>query len=200
MKIKRLLEFKDDFLVFCKIFVPRSEGPPLSTNTYMYIFSYFRKRDQYITKALENQVEVQVPEPKTNKSTEVPLGDPFKNISDPCLQSGLQTQALDPDYHDKVTFKGTGDYDKCKDILFPLLNLTVTCVSLPCSMNGVHQPTISYSKDSFYGFSEFWYTMEDVFRIGGKYDHEEFDIKARVSFIPHSHTVTPFDAPWKQAF
>ena len=30
MKIKRLWEFKDDFSVFCKIFVPRSEGPPLN--------------------------------------------------------------------------------------------------------------------------------------------------------------------------
>ena len=29
MKIKRLWEYEDLFLMFCKIFVPRSEGPPL---------------------------------------------------------------------------------------------------------------------------------------------------------------------------
>ena len=33
MKIKRLLEYKGEFFsIFCKIFVPRSEGPPLRSN------------------------------------------------------------------------------------------------------------------------------------------------------------------------
>ena len=31
MKIERLWEYKDDFLVLCKIFVPRSEGLPLTS-------------------------------------------------------------------------------------------------------------------------------------------------------------------------
>ena len=33
MKIKRLLEYKDDF---CKIFVPRSERPPLNLKVAMH--------------------------------------------------------------------------------------------------------------------------------------------------------------------
>ncbi|XP_052773371.1 ectonucleoside triphosphate diphosphohydrolase 7-like [Mya arenaria] len=111
--------------------------------------------------------------------------DPFKNIADPCLQVGLTLPARDlEDLHldpkvKNVTFAGTGNYEECKRLLEPLLNQSKACSVSPCSMNGVHQPTISYHNTQFYGFSEFWYTMEDVFRIGGLYESEIFETHAK---------------------
>jgi len=114
--------------------------------------------------------------------------DPYLNIPDPCLQVGLTLPArdlndldLDPGVRN-VTFNGTGDYHACKRSMLPLLNQSVPCSSEPCSMNGVHQPTVSYHNTQFYGFSEFWYTMEDVFRIGGQYEFGIFDTHAKVTY------------------
>lgn len=105
-------------------------------------------------------------------------------IRDPCLQAGLTVKAREPEYEENYNFTGTGNYFECKEALIPLLNLSIPCNVMPCSMNGVHQPTISYHNSQFYGFSEFWYTMEDVFRIGGLYEHEIFETHARVSIFP----------------
>ncbi|KAH3707971.1 hypothetical protein DPMN_067409, partial [Dreissena polymorpha] len=110
--------------------------------------------------------------------------NPFASISDPCLQDGLALPPRDPDDLDldpgvEVTFVGTGDYRACKTTLEPLLNRTVPCKLSPCSMNGVHQPEILYKNSQFYGFSEFWYTMEDVFRIGGNYEAGIFETYAK---------------------
>ncbi|KAK3095111.1 hypothetical protein FSP39_010449 [Pinctada imbricata] len=71
-----------------------------------------------------------------------------------------------------------GDYLKCKDTLIPLLNQSAPCERPFCSMAGVHQPDIPFLKSEFYGFSEFWYTMEDVYRMGGVYDSKKFDLEA----------------------
>jgi len=43
-----------------------------------------------------------------------------------------------------------------------LLNLNATCLRKPCSFNGVYQPEINYNSQDFYGFSEFWYTMQGL--------------------------------------
>ena len=104
-------------------------------------------------------------------------------IMDPCLQSGLTIKAREPEYESIYNFTGTGNYSECKKVVRPLLNQTLMCTYPPCSMNGIHQPTISYHNSEFYGFSEFWYTMEDVFRIGGLYEHEIFETHAKVSFV-----------------
>ncbi|KAL4231585.1 Ectonucleoside triphosphate diphosphohydrolase 7 [Mactra antiquata] len=109
---------------------------------------------------------------------------PFRNIPDPCLQKGLTLPARD-NYIDneEITFMGTGDYHKCQESLHVLLNLSQPCEVAPCSMNGVHQPPISFKNSEFYGFSEFWYTMEDVYRIGGLYEHDVFEAQAKVKLI-----------------
>lgn len=109
-----------------------------------------------------------------------PVPDPYSNIPDPCLQPGLTLKAREQYIPDKeITFTGTGNYQKCQELLEPLLNLTTPCALEPCSMNGIHQPVIVFRNSEFYGFSEFWYTMEDVYRIGGQYEHDIFDIQAK---------------------
>ena len=113
-----------------------------------------------------------------------PVVEPFQNIPDPCLQPGLILPAKDISVDGKiVTFSGTGDYHKCQEAVLPLLNLSQPCSTAPCSMNGIHQPKISFSNSEFYGFAELWYTMEDVYRIGGQYEHDVFDAMATVSAI-----------------
>ncbi|XP_045189718.2 ectonucleoside triphosphate diphosphohydrolase 7-like [Mercenaria mercenaria] len=108
-----------------------------------------------------------------------PSTDPYQNIPDPCLQPGLTLPAKEISINGKkVTFSGTGEYHKCQEAVLPLLNLSQPCDMSPCSMNGVHQPKISFGNSEFYGFAELWYTMEDVFRIGGQYEHDVFDAQA----------------------
>ena len=107
-----------------------------------------------------------------------------KAIKDPCLPAGMPLSIEDSN----AEFVGTGSYSECKSRMEPLLNLTVPCHQDPCSLNGVHQPPIDFYSSQFYGFSEFWYSMEDVFRIGGRYQQKKFDKEVAVSiqyfFLP----------------
>ncbi len=48
-------------------------------------------------------------------------------------------------------------------------------------MNGVFQADINFHNSEFYGFSEFYYTTEDVLRIAGPYDYVRFQTAAQVS-------------------
>ena len=99
-------------------------------------------------------------------------------ILDPCLPQGLILEGREDENY---KFKGTGDYRKCQDALVPLINTSVPCPQPPCSFNGVYQPPINFYNSEFYGFSEFWYTMEDIYRIGGQYEYDIFDAQAKVS-------------------
>lgn len=90
-----------------------------------------------------------------------------KAFLDPCLPSDCAEQRT---FKGKeYTFLGTGLYTECQKVILPLLNLSKPCPRQPCSFNGVYQPKIDYTKDEFYGFSEYWYSMNDVLRIGGQY-------------------------------
>ena len=53
------------------------------------------------------------------------------------------------------------------------MNLNATCKRKPCSFNGVYQPQINYNAQDFYGFSEFWYTMQGLKM--NKFEFEIFD-------------------------
>ena len=87
---------------------------------------------------------------------------------------------MEEDRDDGYKFRGTGDYNACQESLLPLLNLTTPCQTSPCSFNGMHQPEINFYNSEFYGFAEFWYTMEDVYRIGGQYEYDIFAAQAKV--------------------
>ncbi|CAF1068141.1 unnamed protein product [Rotaria magnacalcarata] len=73
-----------------------------------------------------------------------------------------------------ITAIGEGDFVNCAKHLVMLLNLNATCLKKPCSFNGVYQPQINYDLQDFYGFSEFWYTMQDILKIGGPYTRLTF--------------------------
>ncbi|XP_056005681.1 ectonucleoside triphosphate diphosphohydrolase 7-like [Ostrea edulis] len=102
------------------------------------------------------------------------------DIPDPCLPVSLRQEVKDS--RDRSHFlHGQGDYETCRASLLRLLNWnsSTVCEQAPCSMNGVHQPVISFHNSEFYAFSEFWYTMDDVFRLGGIYNSETFDHEAK---------------------
>ena len=111
-------------------------------------------------------------------------------IPDPCLPLNMPLKSEDEQGRTH-SYLGTGDFTQCEQSLTTLLNLTTPCQRSPCSMNGVGQPDIDYSRSPFYGFSEFWYSMEDVFRQGGRYDHNKFEQIAKVlkSKWPNGGTV-----------
>lgn len=53
------------------------------------------------------------------------------------------------------------------------------------------QAPINFSNSEFYGFSEFFYCMEDVLRIGGQYDSERYSQAAKVHLHAHLSFASP---------
>jgi len=102
-------------------------------------------------------------------------------ISDPCLTVNKVEHVTYGGQ--QFDLKGTGNYLLCQQSLVPLLNKSVTCQKQPCSMNGVYQPEIKFQRSTFFGFSEFYYSSEDVLRLGGAYHYETFERAAKVSTI-----------------
>lgn len=90
-------------------------------------------------------------------------------LLDPCLPTDLQDE-IGPSTQ-RLHLRGTGDFDECRLILQPFLNRTNDTQS---SLSGVYQPAIDYNNSQFYGFSEFYYCMEDVLRMGGDYNASKY--------------------------
>lgn len=100
--------------------------------------------------------------------------DDFKTrkLTDPCLPKNCITEF---EYKDKeFEFIGSGNVEQCSKSIYPLLLKNLPCTEEPCLFNGVHAPQIDYFKDKFVGTSEYWYTANDVFDLGGNYNFEEF--------------------------
>ncbi|CAF3614374.1 unnamed protein product [Adineta steineri] len=113
--------------------------------------------DRIISIALENS---------TSNSSHIVMNDAD------CLPRGYSANYTRK--NKTITIIGEGDFSNCAKHLVTLLNVNVTCKRQPCSVNGVYQPTINYDAQDFYGFSEFWYTMEDILKIGGPYGRQTF--------------------------
>ncbi|CCU97471.1 unnamed protein product [Malassezia sympodialis ATCC 42132] len=91
-------------------------------------------------------------------------------VSDPCLPHGLRL----PGQEGLSDVVGTGSFAECLVHQQPLLNRNATCAAPPCPFHGVHVPSIQYNKVPFVGVSEYWYSADDVFGLGGAYDREQF--------------------------
>ncbi|XP_068506740.1 ectonucleoside triphosphate diphosphohydrolase 7 isoform X5 [Syngnathus scovelli] len=88
---------------------------------------------------------------------------------DPCLPLGLSHTLL----RDNRTLylRGQGDWPRCLDAVRPLLGLRNGTMT---TAGATYQAPINFSNSEFYGFSEFYYCMEDVLRIGGQYDSDKY--------------------------
>jgi len=109
-------------------------------------------------------------------------------VYDPCLPKDLEL--VEKPVHSEETSNhasakhrliGTGSFEQCLRNTSPLLNTQVPCPNSPCLMNGVHVPPIDFSVSHFIGISEYWYSSEHVFGLGGAYDFVQYE-KAASAF------------------
>ncbi|KAF8582336.1 nucleoside phosphatase GDA1/CD39, partial [Ramaria rubella] len=103
-------------------------------------------------------------------------------VPDPCLPVGLaitetpvHTGFSTSHTRTPHTLLGTGSFEQCLKRTAPLLNKSAPCPNAPCLFNGVHVPPIDFSVSHFIGVSEYWYSSEHVFGLGGAYDVVEYE-------------------------
>jgi Golgi nucleoside diphosphatase len=103
-------------------------------------------------------------------------------VHDPCLPTNLELSehpvhtGPSSDHASKThRLLGTGSFEQCMEKTAPLLNKTAPCPDTPCLMNGVHVPAIDFSVSHFIGVSEYWYSSEHVFGLGGPYDFVQYE-------------------------
>ncbi|ODV96069.1 hypothetical protein PACTADRAFT_41245, partial [Pachysolen tannophilus NRRL Y-2460] len=100
-----------------------------------------------------------------------------KYLFDPCSPKDV---VIDFQYNNKdYKIKGLGDYEVCLKDIYPLLLKHLPCDDNPCLFNGVHAPQIDFKEDKFVGVSEYWYTANDVFNMGGEYNFLKFNEKVK---------------------
>lgn len=61
---------------------------------------------------------------------------------------------------------GTGQFDQCLKMTYPLLEKDAICEDEPCLLNGVHVPAIDFDVNHFVGISEYWHTTHALFEKG----------------------------------
>lgn len=99
---------------------------------------------------------------------------PMIIVSDPCLPSSL---LLTEQRHPGYALQGTGDFSACITQSAPLLNKELPCPDEPCLM-GVHVPPIDFQVNHFIGISEYWYSTQELWSLGGVYDFPTFEKSA----------------------
>lgn len=112
----------------------------------------------------------------------VPLPVPEISIMDPCLPLNARSKENITDHNGNkyhVTFLGSGDFDACEakvaHLLDPATEQHLNCSNEEnCPLTVLNRLRIPYANSEFYGFSEFWYSMEDILRIGGLYNYFSF--------------------------
>ncbi|KAI0093758.1 nucleoside phosphatase family-domain-containing protein [Irpex rosettiformis] len=103
-------------------------------------------------------------------------------VPDPCLPKDLHltelpVQPASSSTHSKQAHElvGTGSFEQCLQQTAPLLNKDAPCPDAPCLFNGIHVPPIDFSVSHFIGVSEYWYSSEHVFGLGGPYDVVQYE-------------------------
>ncbi|KAF9495825.1 nucleoside-diphosphatase [Pleurotus eryngii] len=126
-------------------------------------------RERYVGKAINDY------EAKNDQAR----GD---TIPDPCLPKDLQLieepihQGMSTSHTRKQhKMLGTGSFEQCMKSTSSLLNKQAPCPDTPCLMNGIHVPPIDFSVSKFIGVSEYWYSSEHVFGLGGPYDFVQYE-------------------------
>ncbi len=103
-------------------------------------------------------------------------------VPDPCLPKDLELietpiQPGSSSEHSRKSHRlvGTGSFEQCMRNTSSLLNKHTPCPDTPCLMNGVYVPPIDFSVSHFIGVSEYWYSSEHVFGLGGAYDYVQYE-------------------------
>ncbi|KAI0672816.1 nucleoside phosphatase family-domain-containing protein [Trametes maxima] len=108
--------------------------------------------------------------------------DVEEHIDDPCLPKDLvvsntpvQPDSVSPHSKTSHKFVGTGSFEQCLAKTLPLLNKDAPCPDSHCLFNGVYVPPIDFSASHFIGVSEYWYSTEQSFGLGGAYDVVQYE-------------------------
>ncbi|KAF5386727.1 hypothetical protein D9615_001521 [Tricholomella constricta] len=103
-------------------------------------------------------------------------------VPDPCLPKDLEltekpVHDVPSDTHTNKAHRlqGTGSFEQCMQKTAALLNKSTPCPDTPCLMNGIHVPPIDFSVSHFIGVSEYWYSSEHIFGLGGAYDFVQYE-------------------------
>lgn len=102
-------------------------------------------------------------------------------IRDSCLPVNL-VKSVERRDGSRFIRKGSGNWDKCVERLTDLLsrnNLNPECEKAKCFLGQVLAPSISLSTIELYGFSEYWFSTEDVLSLGGAYNYTNLASKSR---------------------
>lgn len=111
------------------------------------------------------------------------LSQESHRIPDPCLPKNLEltenpvhsSSAASPHSQEVHRIIGTGSFEQCMKKSASLLNTSAPCPDTPCLMNGIHVPHIDFSVSHFIGVSEYWYSSEHIFGLGGAYDFVQYE-------------------------
>lgn len=130
---------------------------------------------------------------------------PADLLDDPCLPLGMRenvTATFDVSGSEEVSdehkaalgspgqavrlfLRGTGEWRGCYSSLTHFVHdrEKFSACSSPssCPDAGISAPAIQFDNSEFYAFSEFWYSMEDVLKMGGPYMQKKFQQAASVS-------------------
>ncbi|TIA90846.1 hypothetical protein E3P99_01391 [Wallemia hederae] len=115
--------------------------------------------------ASDDDDSLQIPDEASTKLT----------INDPCLP--LNLDITDP--HSQHHLHGTGSFGGCLHALEPLLEREAFCAQPPCLFGGQRVPPIDFQLDRFVGVSEYWFSSEHVFGLGGAWDLVRFERAAQ---------------------
>ena len=133
-------------------------------------------RERYVGKMI-TEYDSSLAEPRIDGN------DVDHHVSDPCLPHGLELTELPVHPSTPASahlmsshrLVGTGSFEECLKNTASLLNTTAPCPDTPCLMNGVHVPPIDFSVSHFIGVSEYWYSSEHIFGLGGAYDFVQYE-------------------------
>ena len=109
---------------------------------------------------------------------------PVPNIElvDPCLPLNARSKENITDHNGNkyhVTLVGSGDFGDCEAkvnrLLDPSNERHLNCSNeANCPLTVLNRLRVPFTNSEFFGFSEFWYSMEDILRIGGLYNYFSF--------------------------
>uniref|UniRef100_A0A1I8B4H1 Nucleoside-diphosphatase mig-23 n=1 Tax=Meloidogyne hapla TaxID=6305 RepID=A0A1I8B4H1_MELHA len=103
-------------------------------------------------------------------------------ILDGCLPKDFLKLTSIEDDDGQFVRKGDGQWDNCvQNIATLIFDKYKECPKTKkCFFGGVNIPKgISLSNVELYGFSEYWFSVDDVLSLGGIYDHDIFEEKAK---------------------
>uniref|UniRef100_A0A0K2USE0 Uncharacterized protein n=1 Tax=Lepeophtheirus salmonis TaxID=72036 RepID=A0A0K2USE0_LEPSM len=165
-----------------------------SEHTYrVYIMTYLGYGANEALSRMERQFLVSQNFNNSTGNSTIKGIDSTSKLENPCYPNGLEYESslkIDIDkltnvspsiksqlnQDQKIYFIGTGNWNKCYEAIAKFTEKRdsyVECDTV-CPDDGIQLPSFKFERTKFYGMSEFWYSMNDVFQMGGHYNYNKF--------------------------